>query len=126
MARLGYRQTEEHKQKIAAALTGRPRSKDYRRNISEAKAADKNGNWLGDAAGYNAKHTWIRKQFGTPKHCENCNGENAKSQLYDWANISGTYSRDRADYIRLCRSCHIRHDRYGMPVSTNFPVAAAA
>lgn len=122
MTKFGYKQTEDHKGRIAAAHRGKARPIAYRENISKAKVSGQNGMWKGDNASYQAKHTWIRNNFGTPKHCENCNGVNAKSKLYDWANIGGEYTRDRKDYIRLCRSCHIRHDRYGMPVQVNYPV----
>ena len=30
--------------------------------------------------------------------------------MYEWANISGEYKRNRNDFLRLCRTCHRRFD----------------
>lgn len=81
---------------------------DTRRRIEWPKGHD-NWNWKGSKAGYNAKHRWLDRNFGKKKLCENC-GDN-ESKFFDWANISGEYKRNRSDYKRLCRSCHIKFDR---------------
>jgi hypothetical protein len=33
-----------------------------------------------------------------------------KPKRFDWANKSGKYMRDIADYIQLCPSCHKLYD----------------
>lgn len=69
---------------------------------------EKHQNWLGTAAGYEAKHKFMRKNLGKATHCEldpthiNCR--------FEWANLDHQYSRHPADYIQLCRSCHMRYD----------------
>lgn len=120
--------SEETCRKISQAMVGRKRSAEYRANISRAKLGANNGQWRGDDVGYQSAHVWLRSHFGTPAHCENCNGENAKSKRYDWAHLAGNgrHSRNRDDYIRLCRSCHVRFDRYGVPVRRNYPLPDAA
>jgi hypothetical protein len=65
--------------------------------------------WKGDDASYKSIHGWVSRQFGKPRKCECCNSETAP--LYDWANVSGEYRRDRGDWVRLCRKCHSKYDR---------------
>lgn len=120
--------SDETRRRLSIAMTGLARSESHCINISKAKRAGQNGAWRGTDVGYSGAHKWLRKEYGTPKHCENCNGVNAKSGFYDWANLAGggRHTRHREDYIRLCRSCHIRHDRYGMLVAFNYPLSAHA
>jgi hypothetical protein len=116
--------TEETRRKQSEAMRGRQRSADYRANISAAKRGERNGQWRGEEVGYQAAHQWLRKYYGSPAHCENCNGDNAKSDSYTWAYLpgGGGHSRRREDYIRLCRSCHTQYDRYGLDVAANYPL----
>ncbi|MBU1092552.1 hypothetical protein KJ836_02705 [Patescibacteria group bacterium] len=65
--------------------------------------------WKGDDAGYAAIHNWVRRNFDGEDLCEFCGSE--KSKVYDWANISGKYKRNKSDWLRLCRSCHIKFDK---------------
>lgn len=70
------------------------------------------GFWKNHKVSYSGLHWWIRKHFGSPKFCEHCKTSEAKR--YNWANISGKYLRDRADWKRLCYHCHLIFDkRYG-------------
>lgn len=87
--------------------------------VAAAKARDRtnqpkgktHGKWKGDAAGYGAKHTWVRKEFGRPMLCEDCGLSDAKNPFrYHWANLSGKYKRVRSDWKRLCVSCHVKFD----------------
>ncbi len=70
----------------------------------------RNWQWKGDNATYVAKHRWIKKWFGSPNHCEECNKYNEKK--YNWANISGKYKRIREDWKQLCIPCHRKYDRW--------------
>lgn len=65
--------------------------------------------WKGEDAGYVSKHKWVSKMKGKPSFCEGCGREDQKR--YEWANLSGNYKREVEDYIRLCKSCHERHDK---------------
>jgi hypothetical protein len=67
-------------------------------------------NWLGDNVTYSAVHHWLSTNYGRPKSCETCYTEDPDKR-YEWANISGDYKRDRSDYKRLCKKCHIAFDR---------------
>lgn len=57
---------------------------------------------------YAAIHMWIRRHHGTPQNCDNC--KTTEVRMYHWANISGTYKRERADWLRLCVPCHKNND----------------
>ncbi len=56
---------------------------------------------------YQRLHHYIRKTFGKPNMCEHCK---ITTGLFDWANKSGEYKKDRQDWLRLCRSCHRKYD----------------
>lgn len=85
--------TEEHKTKISKALKNNP-----------LHQGDKHWNWKGDEIGYGGLHRWVEKHLGKPALCDNCFTTTAEH--YDWANLSGEYKRDLADWARLCRLCH--------------------
>lgn len=68
-----------------------------------------NPRWMGNKVGYRAIHTWINKYYGKANECINkkCLGISNK---FEWANISGKYIRDRSDWMKLCKSCHMNFD----------------
>ena len=67
-----------------------------------------NGMWKGESASYAAKHIWMVNAFGRPQKCDNCH--TTEKRMYHWANISGTYKRERDDWLRLCVPCHKSND----------------
>lgn len=67
-----------------------------------------NGMWKGERASYAAVHIWVNNHFGRPQKCESCN--TTENRMYHWANLSGTYSRERSDWLRLCVPCHKGND----------------
>lgn len=58
-------------------------------------------------ARYEAIHAWVNKYVIEKVACEFCG---SKENL-DAANKSGEYRRDADDWMVLCRSCHMRHDK---------------
>lgn len=64
--------------------------------------------WKGDLVEYRGLHNWINRNYGSPSICERCGSGNKKK--YDWANITGEYKRERINWIRLCRGCHLKND----------------
>jgi hypothetical protein len=58
-------------------------------------------------AGYVAVHNWVNKYFEPKVRCEQC----ASEKFLDWANKDGEYTRNREDWMVLCRSCHMFYDR---------------
>ena len=70
-------------------------------------------NWKGEDASLNAKHSWIRRNYGYPPYCEDCGkiGEKHNNQWnIDWSNVDHSYRRVREDYNGRCRSCHRKYD----------------
>lgn len=68
-----------------------------------------NDSWKGAKATYAAFHKRIEVLHGRPQKCEVCGTVDA-TRTYDWANLTGRYD-DPADYKRMCRSCHWKHDK---------------
>lgn len=63
-----------------------------------------NRNWAGADGSNRAMHHRLSRRFGQPQRCEDCRTTD-KHKWYDWHNMTGQLD-DRADYRRLCRSCH--------------------
>ena len=94
--------------------TGIGIKEETKKQISETlKNSDSNKNekhhgWKGDKASYYAIHRWIRIHFIRPDYCEICLSKKVKR--FEWANITGIYTRDREDYLNLCTTCHKKYD----------------
>lgn len=67
----------------------------------------RNKRWKGDAVGKKALHKWVRRNFENTGCCEECG---RSDRTMDWASIGHVYTRDRADWRELCRSCHFKMD----------------
>lgn len=89
-------------------LLGRDKLGRFAKGFPQGKFEDNPG-WKGDKVTKHSVHRWIDNNYGKPKKCEKCNTEQAKR--YDWANKSGKYLRDIKDFVRLCRSCHVKMDK---------------
>lgn len=92
------------------------------RIISEKYSGENSPYWMGESAGYWAKHMWIRNLKGSANGCSCCLGKN--SNYYEWANISREYKRDVSDWIQLCRSCHKAFDLNKWTLQKLFSVRA--
>lgn len=91
------------------------RVKKMMAELTKKHSKENHYRWKGDLVGYSALHKWLRKTFGKPDRCENpkCSG---KSNVYEWANVTGIYNRDIKNYKKLCKSCHIKIDRWGYEI----------
>lgn len=69
---------------------------------------EKSPHWKDDDVGYSGLHKWVYRNFGKAIKCEN--DESHTSKVFEWANLSGEYKRDRSDWKMLCQSCHRRKD----------------
>lgn len=63
---------------------------------------------------YNTVHQWRKRNYPKSGICEHCK----VATVTQWANVSGKYLRDDADWLELCIPCHEKYDyekRYGKP-----------
>ena len=102
-AHKGKKLSEEHKRKLILKLIGRPVSEKTRRKIGDANRGEKSGSWKGNKVKYRGLHTWIVYNWGKANICENCNSK----KFIDWHNMDNKYKRDRKDWKKLCRKCHM-------------------
>ena len=68
----------------------------------------------GELAGYGAKHTWVRNEFGHPYKCGCCGklGEYTGTKWnIHYANISKKYKKIQNDWLPLCAKCHRKFDK---------------
>lgn len=72
------------------------------------QTGENNDSWKGSDVSYAAFHKRLESLKGKPQKCEIC-GTVDTSKTYDWACLTGRYD-DPADYKRMCRSCHWKHD----------------
>lgn len=87
-----------------------PHNSEWNKKIGISQIGDKNHMWKGDSVSYKGLHDWVNKNFGKPDICERCNASGLSGMYINWANVSGSYKRDRNDWIRLCKSCHNKMD----------------
>lgn len=83
-----------------------PPSAETRQKIAATKIGPLNPGWKGEDAGYAAIHNWLHRNRTKAGICERCGAE----RHTEWANLSGLYKRDFADYVELCAPCHRRFD----------------
>lgn len=67
-----------------------------------------NPNWQGDQVSYKGLHLWVGRNKIKPDACEHCG---STVRRLEWASKSRQYVRDLADWLALCRSCHLAHDK---------------
>lgn len=86
-------------------------SKDFEHYKSKARkyCSKRCSDYKGDDATYLGKHLRVYRAWGKAHTCEACG--RTEGQV-DWANISRTYQEARSDWVMLCRSCHVKYDRY--------------
>lgn len=77
---------------------------------------EKNTSWKGNDVTYAALHYRVVSLRGRPKKCEVC-GKDDKDAMYDWACVGDYKIID--DYVRMCRSCHWKHDKTGNNLPNN-------
>lgn len=84
--------------------------------IAKRRHGQQHPGWKGDEVGYTALHAWLVRAFGAATACENKNcvypritkyGQVIKKPVrFEWANIDGTYERDKNHWRMLCSHCH--------------------
>jgi hypothetical protein len=101
---------------MSKAHIGKVASPEQRKRMSESHigkvAGPANPRWRGDNVGYGALHAWVarhRKKTGVCEDCGRYFGTKG-TRGTQWANISGKYRRDLADFRELCARCHTAFD----------------
>lgn len=124
MTKIGTKYTSEHKENIRKGMLGKFRNPNLKVikcpscNTPFRQARERNkycsrpcSKYIGNAAGYLTRHKRIYKKWGKADKCEACKIDGLN---YTWANISKKYDTDnRSDWVKLCRGCHIKFDRWG-------------
>ena len=92
----------------------RKKSADHLTNLAAAqrrldRKGENNPSWLGDNAGIDAMHRWIKKRHPKTGVCEECQKSNTLTH-YAFKRHPEPYTRNRNDYRELCTSCHKRFD----------------
>lgn len=113
MTLTGYKQTEEHKNRISEGRKGMKLSEEHKKNIGKGKKGtmiecrnEKHYRWKGDSVSYRGLHSWVLRKKGKPKRCAFCKKPYTTPRSLQWANIDHEYKRDLDDYIGLCYKCH--------------------
>ena len=57
----------------------------------------------GSDAAYRSIHNWMERRYPKTGRCEHCGISGAT----DYAAIDHAYTRNREDWLELCRACHI-------------------
>ena len=65
-------------------------------------------NFKETGVGYSGIHRWVANHYGRERKCELCG--NIRAKRYEWANKTDEFSRDRANWLRLCTKCHFKMD----------------
>lgn len=92
---------------------GSAESKANRSAARKLKGED-HPNWKGDSVSYVALHAWVYRHKRRTGTCERCGTQPHPFRdgrpATQWANLSGQYRRDLADYAELCLRCHNEQD----------------
>ena len=92
---------------------GRKFSDEHRRKMSLSKQEEKNEMWKGSEASYSAFHIWISKHKPKTTVCENCGKKKRLEAAFKNHNANSrnmVYTRNFADWLWLCRRCHMKLD----------------
>jgi len=87
-----------------------PHTPEWNSKIGLAQKGEKNHAWVGDRVSYKGLHDWVNKNWGKPDTCEHCGSSGLSGMYINWASKEGNYTRNREDWLRLCKSCHNTRD----------------
>ena len=107
----GKKHTKKTKEKLSQKLKGRPSNSGTFRKNGRILMGKNHPLWKGEDISYSGLHKWLYRKFGSPDTCEHCKKSGLRGRAIHWANKSGKYSRNRKDWLRLCRLCHEKHDK---------------
>lgn len=115
---MAYQRSPEGEQRRLAAL----RSPEVRAKMSAVKRGKKPANfedaqqlaWAASrktSLSYSGIHAWVKREWGAATSCDLCGKQNLSGRAVHWSNKDHKYTRDRADWMMACRSCHSKYDQ---------------
>ena len=116
----GRAYAERKRREAGMAARGTPEAaENYRRaNLARDLTGPRHPNWKGDEVGYHALHRWVERRKVRTGICSECGAQpepmGRRRVGTEFANVSGEYRRDLADYVELCVPCHRRQDGNGL------------
>ena len=110
------RTIEGEKRRVAAL-----RSPEIRQKMSDAHKGHRPKNfevmrklgWIAsrkEILTYSGIHAWVKRSWGRANKCELCGKRGLSGSSVHWANKDHKYSRDRCDWMMVCRPCHAQWD----------------
>lgn len=92
---------------------------EWIRRVVENNSGEKHHLWKGNRVGYVGLHNWVKRQYRSLKKkkiCEKCNSR----KNVQFANRSGKYRRNIADWLTLCVKCHNKFDKNRNSIKKQF------
>ena len=84
--------------------------------------------YTGHESKYAGIHKWLREKYGRPSSCEHCykkgrirSSDGRWNIDYAKKNSAKTYTKRLSDYLKLCRSCHMKYDGITINKSNESP-----
>lgn len=107
----GFKRSEENRRKISLGKMGKKAPWMTKRNLENnpGKVGAESSQWRGEDVAYITLHSWIARII-VKVECERCK----RKENLQYANKSGNYARDVADWFVLCAKCHYHYDRVEM------------
>jgi len=100
---------EQRRARMEKVIAARKENKSWTPSMT-GKIGDDSPHWLGESAGYNAKHRWIQNHWKKTRRCEECGGHptphGRRKWGTEWHNPNEQYRRERSEWMELCPSCH--------------------
>ena len=80
---------------------------------------ENNPAWKGDKVKYQGLHAWMVSKYGKGIKCQKCKVKGfyyigitgRKKWSIEWAQLKEKSSRDRKDWLQLCKKCHVQLDQ---------------
>lgn len=88
------------------------RTEELKQSLRNRFLREKSVLWKGNNVSLQSIHDRANFEFGKPDTCEKCLKSNLKNSEIHWSNKTHTYTMPliRAEWQRLCRSCHKKYD----------------
>ena len=103
--RLEALRSPEVRKKISLGLKGKKPKNFHEMQKLSWEASKK------DVLTYSGIHAWVRRSWGKANCCELCGKDGLTGRSVHWANKDHKYTRERIDWMMVCRPCHAKWDQ---------------